>query len=86
MTETHETARDILLNAAHKLGWEPPATTDVEIIAWCTRQIAQIPGGQDRDHALNALREAHDAARKGNEAYARGGLAEALKTCKRPAT
>ncbi len=65
---------EILLEAAHAVGWDPP-DGDVDAIArWCREQLHAIAGGQDREHAANTLRSAVDAARAGNVEYARAGL------------
>jgi len=67
-------ASEILRAAALEVGWEPPEGDEDAIARWCLAQLRVIAGGQDRDHAANAVRSALDAARAGNAEYATAGL------------
>ena len=64
----------ILLQAANEVGWAPPAGSAEAIAAWCKKQCACIAGGQDREHAENAVQSALEAAHNGNMEYALAGL------------
>jgi hypothetical protein len=65
---------EIMLQAANEVGWAPPGGDAESIAAWCKRQCARIAGGQDREHAENAVQGALEAAHHGNMEYAVAGL------------
>ena len=67
-------ANTIMLEAAQKVGWAPPPGDAQSIARWCEQQCKCIAGGQDREHAQNAVRSALEAAEQGNLEYAVAGL------------
>lgn len=73
-TASQGQADDILFRAAHEVGWTPPKGSAESIAQWCLEQCAHIAGGQDREHAQNAVRSALEAAHNGNMEYALAGL------------
>ncbi len=80
MSASDETARDLLVAAAHAVGLHvPPVASVAEFEAACLAELDHIRGGQDHGHARNGLRSAVEAARAGNAEYARAGLWEAKK-------
>jgi hypothetical protein len=72
----------ILLQAANEVGWTPPGGSAEAIAAWCKAQCACIAGGQDREHAENAVQSALEAAHNGNMEYAVAGLRVAHQATK----
>lgn len=64
----------LLREACTAVGWSPPPGDADAITSWCLDRCKTIAGGQDREHAQNAVRGAREAARAGNLEYAVAGL------------